>query len=399
MGIFSQTVKNSYEGYDSEITENKSFEEAVLNDDSLDTVFSESMDLTECGLQAVIDINENYNMIEKALMGNELVYMEQTGKEYEYTEVVVEGFIESIKNFLKKVWEKIKALFKRFIMKIDSYMKNDKEFVQKYKKEIYSGKDLSDFTFKGYKFTLDNLTNAIKKCGISESNFKTFEGIEKNAGDSKAGQFYDANNDNFKKDNEKFTDEAEKERGEVAVAAGAKSGGSMDATEFRKALFEAFRNGESEKEELDKINLSDYATELMTSKQTKKELNDAYKASDRTIKDTEKVLNSIIKGGHHELPVKPSGDTQQAKDNDKEKSKHYEARVTGANYYLKWTHLSAELLTAVNAEGLRAINDRSRQYKACIVAAVAHKSKSESAYEESYTPTGGSGFLADLALK
>ena len=75
MGIFSPIVKNAYEGFDSEITGNMTFEEAVLQDDSLAGVFDESMDLTECGLQAVIDINENYNMIEKALMGNELVYM------------------------------------------------------------------------------------------------------------------------------------------------------------------------------------------------------------------------------------------------------------------------------------------------------------------------------------
>ena len=265
MGIFSTVVKNNYEGFDSEITGNMGLEEA-MQDDSLDSVFDESMDLTECGLQAVIDINENYNMIEKSVMFNESSYMESTGQEYEYTQPVLEGFLDSIKNFLKKVWEKIKALFKRFMMKLDSYMKNDKEFVTKYKKEIYSGKDLTDFTFKGYIFTLGNIEKAIDACKIDKNAVsgvgRVWAELEKDkTGKANPDEWSDPKDlsrrkvgDNFKERNEKYNDQADNWRAKVANAAFVKgnAGSSLDASEFRKALFEAFRNGESDKEELDR---------------------------------------------------------------------------------------------------------------------------------------------------
>ena len=404
MGIFSPIVKNAYEGFDSEITGNMTFEEAVLQDDSLAGVFDESMDLTECGLQAVIDINENYNMIEKTLMGNELVYMEQTGKEYEYTDAICEGFLDSVKNFLKKVWEKIKALFHRFVMKLDSYMKNDKDFVNKYKKDIYSGKDLSDFTFKGYKFTnFENVKKAMQRC--EDSDKKNEEGDTYVKGAIKhyetdanfTGDEHSANHktgDAFKDRNEKFADNADKSRGDIARALGYKGSGGLDASEFKKALFEALRNNESEKEELDKIELTTMATELVSSKDTKKTMNEAYKESDRVIRDMEKKLNQFNKDA-----LRGSVVGSDASDIDKKKAETNQGRVAGTNYYLRWVHFGAECLTQVNAAVLQALNDRSRQYKACIVKAVAHKSSNESAIGESYTPTQSGSFLADLALR
>lgn len=422
MGIFSQTVKNSYEGYDSEITGNKSFEEAVLADDSLDTVFSENMDLTECGLQAIIDFNENYNMIEKALMGNELVYMEQTGKEYEYSDVVTEGFLESIKNFLKKVWEKIKALFKNFIMKLDSYMKNDKEFVNKYKKEIYSGKDLSDFKFKGYVFTINDgaVKAALVRCedagyedskkGIGSDGMRgsgsTTASLRGLAGDNEyTGKVGNAGgnagasasgNETFEQADRNFEDNADTARGAIVKALNPNynAGGKLDQSEFKKALFEALRNGESEKEELDKIEPTVYAGELVSSKDAKKTVRDQYRESEKIIKNMEKFANNIIKDKSKDA-IPQTGDDSDAK----HKRAINADKVRGANFYLKWVHFGSASLTAVNAAVVQALNDRSRQYKACLVKIAAYKPKSENAYEESYIPTGGSGFLADLALK
>lgn len=422
MGIFSPIVKNAYEGFDSEITGNMTFEEAVLQDDSLAGVFDESMDLTECGLQAVIDINENYNMIEKALMGNELAYMEQTGKDYEYSDVVTEGFLESIKNFIKKVWEKLKALFHNFIMKLDSYMKNDKDFVNKYKKQIYSGKNLTDFKFKGFDFTIipGNVTNALKRCedkyaegakmDISDDGMRggghTTASLRALSQDNNyTGKIGDAKgtagasasgNETFEQADRNFEDRAESARAEIvkALNPGYNAGGKLDQGEFKKALFEALRNGESEKEELNKIEPVKMAGELVSSKDTKKIVSDQYKKSEKIIKNMEKLANDIIKN-------KSKDAVPQSDDNDE--TKHKRAinadKVRGANFYLKWIHFGSASLTSVNAAVVQALNDRSRQNKACLVKIASYKPSNESAIGESYTPTQSGSFLADLALR
>lgn len=68
-------------------------------------------------------------------------------------EANVSGFIDKIKEFIKKVWEKIKGLFKTFFVKIESLISRDtKKFAEKYKKEVFS-KDLSKMKFKFRKRT------------------------------------------------------------------------------------------------------------------------------------------------------------------------------------------------------------------------------------------------------
>ena len=75
-------------------------------------------------------------------------------------EASISGFFNKIKEFFKKLWAKIKALFHSFIAKFDSmFMKSGKALLKKYRKEIEM-KDTSDlevkFSKKKHDFVLDN---------------------------------------------------------------------------------------------------------------------------------------------------------------------------------------------------------------------------------------------------
>ena len=65
-----------------------------------------------------------------------------------FQEASIKGFIDKLKEMIKKLWAKIKAVFHAFIAKLNSwFMKSGKEFASKYEKEL-SKKDLSKFKIK-----------------------------------------------------------------------------------------------------------------------------------------------------------------------------------------------------------------------------------------------------------
>ena len=61
-----------------------------------------------------------------------------------FTEGVIGDLFNKIKEFFKKLWAKIKAIFHNFMAKWDSkMMSSNKEFIKKYRKDIY-GKNIQD---------------------------------------------------------------------------------------------------------------------------------------------------------------------------------------------------------------------------------------------------------------
>ena len=97
---------------------------------------SEYLEFDEAALVAVAESEENYNAIIRSIGITEATYFAQTGREMVYTESVLGSIFTKIKEFLKKVWEKIKALFKRFLMMFDKFSKDDKSFLKKYEKAV-----------------------------------------------------------------------------------------------------------------------------------------------------------------------------------------------------------------------------------------------------------------------
>lgn len=81
-------------------------------------------------------------------------------------EASLSGFIEKMKELIKKAWEKIKGLFQTFITKINNVViRDNKKFVDKYKKDVLT-KNLSKMKYKwaqpkGYLSNLETVVGTV----------------------------------------------------------------------------------------------------------------------------------------------------------------------------------------------------------------------------------------------
>lgn len=398
MGIFSNEAHYGYQGQ-------KPFSEDTLESIMLDSNVEpyEGEDLMEGALDCCITMQENYNMFMTQIALSESSYFERTGELMVYNEGMLGDMVNGIKNFLKKIWEKIKALFKRFMMVIDSYTKSDKEFVQKYKKEIYSGKSLDDFTFKGYKFSKEafNKTSA----AIEACEHKSL--LSKELAGSTAMSEKDLKT-NFE---DKYDDLADNFRGKIIGLLGGKSG-SFTTSEFSKELHAIYRSGEESKEALDDKDITamggitGIAGELMSSKDTKKTMNDTFKAAKKSIDAATKEVENRQKEFFKNQPLddKDSKASVKVVNAYNQEGNKVEDNVTisgkeASNRAAKTLNLNLRAirdtktcLLTIEGACLNALKERSRQNKAIIIKYVSHKPKSEAmtnlieSANQGYTP-------------
>ena len=241
------------------------------------------MDMDEMAIGHVVESEENFNKIMMAIGIHEATVYAESGEEVVYTEGALSDIKDKIVSFIKSVWNKIVGLFKRFMSMIDSWTKDDKEFLKKYKGELVkrAGK-LKDFTFSGYNFTIEN------KATKGIAFLSTVAATNNNA------QF-----NNFKdKTEEDYSDIEERIRGAAINSMGGSSG-TYTASEFSKELFELLRDGESSKVELENIDITKILGELEGSKTARKEAEKAFKAAkkacDDFIKEIERTNKDTIK--------------------------------------------------------------------------------------------------------
>lgn len=122
-----------------------------------DVVADESYSGVEGGLIAMLDIQRNNHAMFEALIARDFqeAYMIHEGASdmelISFNEASAGGIIDKIKTTLKKIWEKIKGVFKTFITKLDGIINRDtKALVKKYHKDIIV-KDLHKFKYKACK--------------------------------------------------------------------------------------------------------------------------------------------------------------------------------------------------------------------------------------------------------
>lgn len=395
MGIYSGTnnMFNNHTIYPDTI-------ESIMEDNNLEPLGNDD-DLVGAGFGAILDIHENYNSIMQRIGVTELSALENTGEEYVYTEGALSSIYNTIKNFLKKVWEKIKALFKRFIMIIDSYTKNDKDFLNKYRKELGRVTNTTDFEFKGYNFSRVNNppgTETWEKCRTSGISFEEDNG-------SKVYNTDDENSFNTKYDNESKATNAienqsedfEKTRGGILKTITKQNHGSLSLEEFKKELREWYRNGESQKVTLDgkDIQVHSIITELSTSAETKKNAHKAFTDNKKVLESEEKDIDRIQRTWINSQKDKKFADTAEGKA-DKFKN---ENTGRALSYYLKECSMKKDCMIAIDSVYLEALKDRSRQNKAIAVKLMNYKPKGE-AYNESYIGSySGENFLSGIELK
>lgn len=124
----------------------------------------------EGGLMHVYENECNYNAIMKAAGISELKYYKECGGDLFVNEAAATGgFIDKFISFFKKVGEKIAQMFKKFVMTIGSFVQSDKNFVKKWKPQVF--RNFKEFDFNGYKFDLSMVeTIASKAASIAADN-------------------------------------------------------------------------------------------------------------------------------------------------------------------------------------------------------------------------------------
>ena len=347
----------------------------------------------EAALNIVAESELNYNKLMQAVAKDELGYLQENGVEMVYESGTASGFIEKLKAFFLKIWEKIKGLFRKFFAKIDSFIKEDKSFVSKYKDRIINA-DVKDFKFKGFKFTnldgnsvtaKDTFNAALGK--LDDGN--TFATYNKDYGSivNSVKMNNDSKKEEIKRAVEKFNDD---EQDLLEEARGATINcGSCTSTEFTEELFKYFRDDETSKEEKELSDLGTNPSDLLSIISTTKKTIDLTK---KDLSDFERSIKTVTK----ELDKASRDLTNAIPDKNKEKDAQ-EAMSIAVQVVNIWAKIRKDALAiaqVVNGAKLTAIKDRNRQAKAICVALVGRKSIKESYDDYSYNE--GASFLSEL---
>lgn len=344
--------------------------ESLEEDTSLNTY--EGMSLMEAAMNSIAITEENWNAIQREIALTELAYAEETGEEFVYTEATGSGFIAKAKEFFKNIWEKIKSLFRKFLVILGSYTKDDKEFVKKYSKEIVAGmKNIpSDATIKGYKYTLEKFAPMINsKAGdIQTTAMKAI------------GSTHYADLGTIDYD---YAEVMEKVRGTII------GGSALTASEFSEEVFKLVRGNEDSKDDIDLNSglVNDAMNQLQGMKTIRKVAKEAYTSFEKAFKKVDKDLDTTNK--------KFSGDLPNA---DNDEARTLGNAMTGINRVLTVSKGMAGAMQTANGIFLTACKEASRQYKAICVKCVTYRNIKES-YDDSFSEGAGTNMFDSVVLR
>lgn len=221
----------------------------------------------------------------------EAVAVQEGAVEYStLNEASIGGFVDKLKELVKKIWEKIKGLYQTFIAKVSNVViRDNKKFVDKYKKEVF-GKNLSKMKYKwaepkeaGFKALATQLevvkvTEAMDKChGLSTDELKKL---------------------NERVDNNELLEEIL----------------GAEAKEYAKEMHEKCFDDEEEVEGLDSSRLNECMDTLINSKKSLKNIEEAKKKADKAFSE---MLKSIEKSRNAVLKNIPSNDEKTRTESDK----------------------------------------------------------------------------------
>lgn len=142
MSVYSRFLLEGDVGIDtsaSDLNDNVDIQD-IMDSDNIEKInrelnSGETQNLGVMAAKCCAENTINFNAIMEACAIEEFCVFEESGVEM-LTEASVSGFFEAAKNFFKKIWEKIQSIFKKVAMQFASWSKNDKEFFNKYKKDI-----------------------------------------------------------------------------------------------------------------------------------------------------------------------------------------------------------------------------------------------------------------------
>lgn len=375
-------------------------EEVDLLNDPIDT--TGVLDIEEGAMtQLMVENERNYALMMKVVGISELAAIERDGEAI-YESSDVSGFFGKIKEFFKNILEKLKRLFKNFAVKFDSWTKSNKDFVNKYKKQLAIAKT-TDFKFDGFKYNnLDGHSGTEKF--IDEGRFKDAlkpkdaNGIngsivgsiidtdpDKVVGAVKYHIDPDTNTTNNNQTDikklldsidEDYTDIQDNLRASVAAEFIKSNEKSMDSNEFIDELFKGFRSGEDKKEELelsDVGGITSLMTILLNDSKVQSDLNKQFSANKKFIDGYTKALDKAQTTLLKDTPTKNTTSGSASYNVSNQISIAVRA-VSVINRSIK--DYQQYWIQAENAF-MRAIKDRAAQAKAVCAKVLTYKAKNE----------------------
>ena len=128
------------------------------------TIYDEGVDInyTTLGYEIVAESQQEWNTLMKQVALNELaVYSSNGCREVLYEATSFSAVFNKIKEFFKKLAEKVKAIFHSFMAKMSSVFGKSSSFAKKYGQDFINKVQniRDDFEFKGYTFTIKNFSN------------------------------------------------------------------------------------------------------------------------------------------------------------------------------------------------------------------------------------------------
>lgn len=381
----------------------------------------------EASVMAIAESEVFYNRAMKEIGIAEARYLAENGREMIYEAVDIKAVGEKLKNFFKKLIDKVRAIFHAFVAKISSWGSDDKKFVQKYEKE-FSRKwnDVKDdFEFKGYKFSINLTSNKTAFTSFERGNIADVLN-DKKASDLLLKSVQGGHNDDIvsiiksmgtgededkmtyvKKQIEYFKDNKDSLQGVMRATVyenfaeaysidGKKyaSDGEMDDKDLSENMFELFRSGERDKESIEKkdIMISDIITQLRDSKIF---TTAAKKSCEAVTKDIQKAIDNI------EKTVTAIGRVTPEK--GAEKTADFRSACMGLFSTINEIVVRPSKEYYVKAQGilLQAMADMSRQNKAIMVKVIAggKKMKNESYDYTNESYSGSESFLDSIVIK
>ena len=150
----------------------------ILDSKSVSAVSEmDELELNNLALETAVYVAESWTDVVVGISQDEFKSYIESGE----VQSLNESTVEKVKNWVKKVWEKVKAFFSKLVAKVRGWLSNSKSFYEKYKKEIEGGASLVK-EFKGYKYTgLDTAGDSVKKAVdtvITKKDYKDEKAVE-----------------------------------------------------------------------------------------------------------------------------------------------------------------------------------------------------------------------------
>lgn len=346
--------------------------DTLLSDESVEACHENSS--IEAALRICYESTVNWNRIKEACAADEITCLESTGQEMIYEGAKLDAFIDKAKAFFQNLWKKVQEMFKKVLIQFSSWFQSDKDFLNKYKKDIqksqntkgdFGDKEIDVYLYQYYegKASYDDLASV----GLDSYIAKSKELKDMVDGDAlKSKDLKELQETNKEFDKEKVTELLDQIRADICGT----SSNAVSAAEFKKEYIDSVR-GDSSKTSEKLVNMIPKAIKFLEeSAKIKTALNkllqNCKKEIDAAIKKCEsarKTLNKL---------------TQGAANDENQKAGVVHTLLGKGIDVLKSTR---EVLIQANGFELQCLKECSRQSKAICVKAVSYVKPKDSTNE------------------